>query len=181
MFVIPRALAGGALGCLMVFVAACSSAPPGPTAPGGATPTPQGATPVATAVPRGGANDACGLLTDAEILEVTGHPVLNKTPGAQFGGTSGCEWLLDSGTQGLTWDIALDVQSPGGRAVYDQERGFSPDAAAIPGLGDAAFQSVANSVVAVKGDTRVDLQYIAFEDGSDLVPAELIRRIFAKI
>ena len=161
---------------MALCVAACDGAPP--ATPGQGGPTPQAAAP--TPVPNAVGGDACHLLTDQEILQVTGFEVVNREPGAQFGSNAGCVWQLDSGTLDMTWDIHLGVTSPGGRSDFQDYLEFSPDSEHIAGLGEDAVEGVANSVIALKGDTQIDLQYLGFHDGSEAIPAALVRIILTR-
>lgn len=112
---------------------------------------------------------------------MTGFTVLSKAPAVPFGGTGGCQWALDSGTEGLTWDIALDIHSPGGRSDFDEYLSFTDDEEHITGLGDDAVKGVASSVIAVKGDTQVDLQFVAFYEGAAEIPQRLVEVILTKL
>jgi hypothetical protein len=150
-----------------------TSLPPGPTAEPGATPGGQ-------ATAQAGGN-ACDLLEDAQIESVTGVAILTETPGETMGlWLNGCTWTLESGIAGAPWQVVLGVLTPGGRHYYDTFMAIM-EAEPITGLGDVAIRSEANTVVAVKGDALVAIQYIDLSAPREEVPVELIKVVFASL
>ena len=104
-------------------------------------------------------------------------------PGISLPGafTAGCYWRLDARQLDFTWELYLSIQAPGGRASFDEYLQTWPDLAHVPDLGDDAVLDVGNSIVAVKGDTRVDVQYVEFRDAAEaeLTLIELARAAIA--
>jgi hypothetical protein len=119
-------------------------------------------------------SDACGLLSDNEILRASGaDSVSNRTPGPLGIGSAGCYWQLES----TAWpygpgELWVDVQPSGGRAMFDlMAQGDS--VVRIGGLGDGAFEQL-DAYYAVKGDTLVYVQFLAFGGGDR--PSSLVAR-----
>ncbi|MFN8623759.1 MAG: hypothetical protein U0869_23710, partial [Chloroflexota bacterium] len=139
------------------------------------------AAPGAGAIPGLDGSDACGLLTDDEVLRATGAAaVVSRAPGSQMGLSAGCDLELTppDDSLGITWSVLLGVQAPGGRAQYDQERAFD---VGVPqaGIGDEAVVSgFGGGVSAVKGDVEVAIQVIAMGGGPSR-PAEDMGRLLA--
>lgn len=130
---------------------------------------------VAPGVPGVVGDDACGLLSDEEILAATGSTgVLSRTPGSQSLLPAGCYWQLESSDTELygPWELYLGVQVEGGRQRFEQELSFF-DAPRIAGLGDEAAELL-GAYSAVKGDVYVSLQYLAF--GFPPMPSSLSAR-----
>jgi len=128
--------------------------------------------------------DACAVLTDDQILEITGYAVVEKVPGINHSGpfTAGCFWSLDARQFDWTHDLYLNILAPGGRASFDQYLVDWPDLEHVPDLGDDAVLDVGNSSVAVTGDARVDVQYVnVFADAqeAELALIELVRAALA--
>jgi hypothetical protein len=124
--------------------------------------------------------DECAALTDEQIMEVTGYAVLKRLPGVSGAGTysAGCYWELDASGIDNTAQIYFNVLTPGGRASYDQYLVDWPGLEPVVGIGDAAVLDVGNSIVSVKGDTRIDVQYIdVFDPDAEQVLIELVRAI----
>ena len=173
-----------------LLVAACggggaaTSGPGGPAATGGgpATQAPDG---VATQAPGGAQTvDACTLLSDAEIEEVTGNKVASKEPAMQSGLLdAGCHWVLENADSLVPPEINLEVMFEGGLDYY--KRYFEPFNAeygyeAIEGVGDIAVDADFGSILVVSGDAFFDLQDLAF--GSEKNNAEaLARKVVANL
>lgn len=167
-------------------VAACGGATttsgPGSTLAGAASSVPGG--PAATtggAASAAAGKDACDLLDDAQVQTVTGFQLLSKKPGPTMGiWENGCTWDLESGVAGASWQVVLGVLTPGGRQYYDTFMAIM-EGEQLTDLGDAAIRSEANSVVAVKGDALVSIQYIDLSAPREEVPVELIKLAFAHL
>ena len=176
-----------------LVLAACSGAPVGPAGTSGAGSTSGAGGPGPTQAPGqrtqptggGAAVDACALLTDAEVEEVTGHAVEETTPGPQLGLFQfGCQWLLSQDDAMVPASINLGVMPEGGRSYYDryfapfnEEYGYE----AIPGVGDEAVDAEVGSILVVAGDAFFNLQYIGFTDDDAAVAAELGRKVVARL
>ena len=181
-------IAGLASALLLV---ACASAPggaPGPGTQAGSGTNPSPATTIGgmpgdpTATPGSGASSgvaACDLLTDGEIKQKTTHGVKSKEPGPQSIYENGCLWVLDNTP--VEWQIVLGVRAPGGRAYYDTYL-TSIAGSPIPGLGtDVAVEGPARSIMAVKGDVLVDLQYVSFDEGAKEQAVELMKAVLSRV
>lgn len=146
-------------------LASCSS----PTATAGAGPTAGAATaaPPAPASPAGSGTtgpgtgttvEACSLLTDADIKEITGFDVAEVIPDpADTTFPSACEWRVE----GAAWQVVLGVSSPGGQATWNSLVPYT-QGEAVTGIGDEAFLAEAGGDLMVRrGDTFFDIQYVA--------------------
>jgi hypothetical protein len=157
--------------CAPASAPATSDDPPAPTPASSALAS---ASPKPASSNGSAAIDACGLLTEAEIMDVTGYAVESMQPAGGFTPT-GCQWDLDEGDPDLTARLLLNVQSTGGRAQYDSYAAslFSP--APVAGLGDEAVDD-GGFVLAVQGDVVVGLGYpgFAFEDGWAAALVEIV-------
>jgi len=121
--------------------------------------------------------DVCGLLTDDEIKQATGHPVKSQEADTA-GGLSrapSCTWVLDTGSDldvaGIH-SISIDVTRPGGREKFD----FLSGLPTVSGIGDGAKQmggNIGGDVWAVKGDALVHLSYALPADVTDADPIVL--------
>jgi hypothetical protein len=156
-----RAAAPLTLAVLALMAAACSggAAPTGRpgVSPGSAVQTPSSGTGDRSA---GLPMEPCSLLTDAEIVTATGFPVVSKKEGPQLGiFPAGCTWEIDSG-QSVTFKVIVGALAPGGRSYYDKYFGPFGDTP-ISGIGDVALKRGKDGYMAVKGDTLIDLEYIA--------------------
>ena len=173
-----------ALSAIAAVVIACGGAAPAGTAqPGGSTPsvasvptplatlptpvaalpTPIAALPTQPGAPQGQAFDACSLLSDAEVEQITGGSVATRTDAPVQGiYDNGCAWELEKVPGEVAgWSIELGVIAPGGRDFYDDV--LSPYAAGpVPGIGDVASEGQACEIVAVKVDSLVSVFVIAF-------------------
>ena len=114
--------------------------------------------------PAAGAIDACTLLTNDDIKEITGYPVakvLPSPPDSIF--PSACEWTVT----GATWQIVLGVTPPGGSPTWEQLVPYMTGKT-VTGIGDQAFQSdAAGDLFVRKGDTMFNIQYVAFGEPKD--------------
>jgi hypothetical protein len=111
--------------------------------------------------------DACGLLTDEEVLAATGAvAVTSVEPTSSLsatGYTSGCTRRLEPAA-GLPSNAILELdygfQDPGGRSLYGGQAAVHAGATHVAGLGDDAFQGLSGEWYAVKGDATLALQYL---------------------
>jgi hypothetical protein len=170
------AACGGGPGATGPAGPAGTSGPGGPStqAPGGATQAPGGAT-----------IDACALLTEADIEEVTGNTVDAVTPGPQMGiFQSGCDWDLIDDDAMVPPEIVIGVHPSGGRDYYaryfepfNEGAGYEP----IENLGDTAVDAEAGAVLVVAGDVFFNLQYIGLTQDDTEIAAELARKVVANL
>lgn len=138
--------------------------------------------------------DPCALITSAEIETTIGNGNVSESPepNHESATDSGCAWTLDSPGNPVSDNVSLTIKAPGGKADFVSTRQFlaafqgglnslvAPAESAIasfglpanigislqsvPGLGDDAFIGAAGTVYAIKGDTELSLQLIAFDD-----------------
>ena len=177
-----------AAAALLVLATACSSGGPAtsrlpvsnqPSAGGR-----QNLTSPAVAPPAGQSLDACSLLSDAEIQQVTERSIASKDAGSVQGiFENGCSWELDPGRDDVVgWTIDIGVISPGGRRYFDTFLSFPEDTEPVPGLGDIAVRSDVGGISAVKGDTLVSVFVIAFSaDDEDELTRELTQTALSHV
>jgi len=138
--------------------------------------------------------DPCSLVTTAEIEAAVGGGNTSESPAPYHNSAteSGCNWTLDLPGQPNNDTMSLTVKAPGGKADFDSTRKFlqgfqgglnslvapaQSDLASfglsgnlgislesVPGVGDDAFVGAAGTVYAIKGDTELSIQLIAFDD-----------------
>jgi hypothetical protein len=155
-----------------------------------ATSTPQGGDATAAPPADGGGGStvaACDLLTDEDVEQVTGQPVEEMVAGPVLGiFENGCEWTLEAGTAGVEASLTVGVISPGGRRYY--ESFFEPfigeeggHVEALSGIGDKASRDEFGGIMAVKGDTLVDVSYTTYPAPDDDVITPLIRAALARV
>jgi hypothetical protein len=152
----------------------------GASGPGGTAGT--GAQPTAPAANGGSVSDACTLLADAEILEVTGAAARSDTGGPRFGMWNvGCIWELE-GEGLLPATVELLIKSPGGRASWDQYMvPIQGEFTAVAGLGDAAFEKVLWPTHVISGDTYFSVQVKNLPNSEAPFATELARRVAAHL
>lgn len=140
------------------------------------------ATPPTGGQATGGVSDPCSLLTDDEILEVTGRAPSSHEGGARFGAfTTGCIWQVQ-GAGMMPATITVLMKNPGGRASWDQYLvPIQGEFTAVPGLGDAAFAKVHWPTHVVVGDTYVSVQFVDSPDPEGPISTELARRVVEKV
>ncbi|MEO5704942.1 MAG: DUF3558 family protein [Candidatus Limnocylindrales bacterium] len=147
---------------------------------GGPQATTAGGQPTQSTV--GTVSDPCALLTDEEILKVTGHAAISKaeiSPGGFW--DSECRWQV-KGAGKLPATITVTVKSPGGRASWDQYMvPIQGEFTAIEGLGDAAFAKVGWATHVLVGDTYVSVQFADFPDPEGPISTDLARRVVANL
>jgi hypothetical protein len=163
-----HARARRALGLLAVagLLAACSgaAATPNPAATSGtaASAGPQASRSTGSATNGGPGTgmsfDACALLTEADIKEITGFAVAKVIPDpADSIFPAGCQWMVVD----AAWQVFLGVSSPGGQAMWDRLVPYT-QGDAVSGIGDEAFLSEMGGDLMVRlGDVFIDVQYVA--------------------
>lgn len=136
----------------------------------------------ATSSTGGTVSDPCTLLTDQEILEVTGFAVLGKTGGPRGGmWNAACVWEVQ-GAGVVPATVTVTIKSPGGRTTWDQYMvPIQGEFTQVAGLGDAAFAKVHWPTHVVVGDTYVSVQLIDSPDPEGPVSTELARRVVEKL
>lgn len=130
----------------------------------------------------GAEGDPCDLLTDQEILDVTGLPAVGKESTPRIGlWDAQCIWEVQSAS-GVPAALTVTIKSPGGRAAWDQ---YLPpiqgELTMIDGLGDAAFGKAHWPTHVLVGDTYVSVQFLDFPDPEGPVSSELARRVVEKL
>ena len=177
---------------LAVLIGACGATPtstdPSPgrsteaSFPDASIPPPGSVPPVADDAE---APDACGLLTDSDIAEITGWEVDTVEPGPAMGiYQNGCTWVLAGGSAAPA-EIELGVLSPGGRSYFDtyfapyaEDEGSEP----LEGVGDVGLVGgISGSAMAVQGDLLADVYWLDFGDGGDDVAIALLERVLANV
>lgn len=127
--------------------------------------------------------DPCTLFEPEELAELTGHPFVASRSEPGLLGATACIWSFQSSVAEVTWDIVVEVKSPGGKDVFERSREFSQSGSPMPDLGVDNYPMLGNALVALKGDTMVTVQYV--NTGSDAnrqeVPLEVMRRLLAKL
>jgi hypothetical protein len=178
----------------LFVVAACgggSPSVPGSTAAatsqavGSTPPTTSSSSGAASTARPGGTGEACGLLTAAEIQELSGLQV-DTMEARSAGGIyeDGCHLVLSNGGT-VQAEVILGVLPKGGRAHYDdvlvplaEGTGAEP----LAGLGDAALVGSGGEAIAtVVGDVLVDLQWIDLSSDPNDVPVALMQRILTNL
>jgi hypothetical protein len=126
--------------------------------------------------------DPCTLLTDADILEVTGAAPISHASSPWFGQwDSNCTWQIEGGGP-VPATIKVFVRSPGGRASWDQYLvPIQGEFTAVPGLGDAAFEKVQWPTHVLAGDTYVSVQLAGGSSTDVTLSTELARRVVARL
>ena len=124
------------------------------------------------------AHQAIDLLTDADIREITGKTLARKTP------TSGsfmnaAEFEL-SGDNGVDASIVVGVMNSGG-SPYFKKCLAQAVSATVPNLGDGAISPETDHIIAVQGDTLVEVQYIGISPAQPGVVNRLVERILSRL
>jgi Protein of unknown function (DUF3558) len=140
-----------------------------PSSPGSATGQP----------PAGGSIDACSLLSDAEVEQVTGLKPASEEDGDPTGVLgAGCTWKLAPEGEIVVPELALGIAATGGKSYY--EKYFKPYATeAVSGLGDSAIRDDSTSLMALKGDVLVSVQFVG--GAVDEIPRKAIELVFSKL
>jgi hypothetical protein len=171
---------------IAALLAACDS-PVATTAPVGGQPTllaPQAGVPSAQATaPVGQSIEACSLLSDDEIQDLTDRSIASMIAQPVMGiYENGCHWELDPGSDDIVgWSIDVGVRSPGGRSYFDTF--LAPySVGPVSGLGDAAVTMDGGSIEAVKGDTLVSTFVIAFSaDDEEALTRQLAETALSRV
>lgn len=162
----------------LLVLTACGGETPAepPGASSSAAPQPAASDPVAPPASASGgstsgtgtASDACELLSEADITELTTWSVDDAESAPQQGAfAAGCLWTLSGGTSPALYGpatISLGIVEPGGRSYYD--RNFAPFAEEygqepLVGIGDAGLvDGFTSSVLAVQDDVFVSIQWL---------------------
>lgn len=104
-------------------------------------------------------SDACGLLTDDEVLRATGvRAIVERIPGSQPMERASCTWRLtptDDSTE--PWDLVIAIAPYGGRARFEDNVMFSGQPR-LSGIGDDATR-LFGQLLAVKGDVFLNVTY----------------------
>jgi hypothetical protein len=164
-------------------VAAATQVPggEGPTTdPGGGAASQEPVAGGATLAPgAGGSIDACSILSATDIMRITAAKLVTAVPAQQLGiFTDGCLYELNDGS--TTTTINIGVMETGGRQVFDSQ--IAPGGTdAFSGLGDAAVNFTAGSVVAVAGDTLVSAQYFGPAGPEPAVATDVVRWILQNL
>jgi hypothetical protein len=148
------------LAACALLVAACGGASP--------TVTP---TPPPSKAATGSAPAACTLLSDEDLLGLTGSTVTKMEDNvADTVYANHCRWTLKR-SNGGSGTVDLGILSPGGRDRYDHSGG-GDGLKPIEGLpaDDAGTDDITGTIFAVRGDTLVDV----FTLSLGLTPAQEI-------
>ena len=126
--------------------------------------------------------DPCGLLSDQDILEITGLEATGKEGSISFGlWDAQCVWQVQ-GTGSVPATLKVTIKSPGGRANWDQYMiPIQSEFTAVDGLGEAAFAKVHWPTHVLVGDTYISVQFADFPDPEGPVSTELARRVVANL
>ena len=138
--------------------------------------------------------DACGLLTDQEVLDATGAGSIASTEPvsglAVAGYGAGCTRELEPVgglPENATFTLDYGLQTPGGRQLYEGQRAVSPEVTRLGGMGDEAFEGLSGDWLAVKDDATIALQLLAigiFDAGLhrvDLAGRALMWRVMSRL
>ena len=184
----------------VVLLAACGGAPadqPRPDGASGSSAQPGASGSEAPAAladagsgPEGAtAPPACELLSESDIVELTTWGSETVTTAPQQGiFQNGCYWELAGGTSagmGAPASITLGVMAAGGQQYYDEffapfaeENGDEP----LVGVGDVGLiGSPSGTVMAVRDDVLVSLQWIDLGGDETPVAITLIERVLANL
>jgi hypothetical protein len=192
-----RRLSSVALAPILLLAACGGGSSSQPVAASGASSQPAASAPGASAASTDGGSgpaagdvaQACELLSDADILELTTWEVDTVEPGSTHGiFENGCDWMLAGGTSagmGAPASITLGVLGTGGREYYDtyfapfiEENGDEP----LEGVGDVGLiGSLSGTAMAVQGDVLVDVQWIDLGSDETPVAVALLERVVANL
>jgi len=121
---------------------------------------------------------AIDLLTDADIREITGKSLARKT--ATSGSFMNAGEFELSGDNGVDASIVVGVMSSGGRPYFDKCLGQAANAT-VPDLGDGAISPETDHILAVQGDTLVEVQYVGISQAQPGVVSRLVERVFSRL
>jgi hypothetical protein len=149
--------------------------------------------------------DACSLITAADFAAAMGNSQQTASPEP---GSASCSWTFTSPDNLIPDEAEVRVTSPGGKADFNLARqitgalggGLNSFVAPIDtalaslgignligvqnltGVGDDAFIGAAGTVYAIKGDTEVSLQLLAFDDPQAQQHAiDLVKKALARL
>ncbi|MFN8520700.1 MAG: hypothetical protein U0667_15195 [Chloroflexota bacterium] len=129
------------------------------------------------------AEDACGLLSDQDLLRATGATsVVSRVPGAQEGAPAGCEVVLQPPDGASTpWKVRIGVQPDGGAARLDQE--IAVGGVRIgSGIGDRSVQStIVPAWSAVRGDVYARVSVVAVTGSPQRPPEDMARLLLFRV
>jgi len=179
-----------ALAALALVLAACGAPnPPVGTNPPGATNAPGATQPAAGTNPPGGTVDACSLVTDAELEQVTGLEIANKGPsGLATVLPSVCDYEFTTDSVFNHASLTMGVMTSDGRSYYEtyfepfigDESGYLDEA--VSGIGDKAARGGTDTIMAVRGDALVDVQYVGLGDNRDEeMPVRIMQLVLSKL
>jgi hypothetical protein len=124
------------------------------------------------------ARKAIDLLTDSDIREITGKTLARRT--ATSGAFMNAGEFELSGDNGVDASIVVGVMSPGGRPYFNKCLSRAANAT-VANLGDGAIIPETDHIIAVQGDTLVEVQYIGISQAQPSVVNRLIERIFSRL
>jgi hypothetical protein len=124
------------------------------------------------------AHPAIDLLTDADIREITGKTLVRRT--ATSGSFMNAGEFELSGDNGIDASIVVGLMSSGGRSYFKKCLSQAANAS-VPNLGDGALSPETDHIIAVQGDTLVEVQYVGVSQAQPGVVNRIIERIFLRL
>jgi hypothetical protein len=124
------------------------------------------------------AHQAIDLLTDADIREITGKTLARRS--ATKGSFMNAGEFELSGDNGVDASIVVGVMNSGGRPYFNKCLSQAANAT-VPNLGDGAISPENDHIIAVQGDTLVEVQYIGIAQAQPGVVNRLVERIFTRL
>jgi hypothetical protein len=171
---LQHALASAAVGAIL---AGCSrSQSEGPRAALGELTQVKSPARAQTAAPH--SQRAIDLLTDADVREITGKTLARKT--ATSGSYMNAAEFELRGDKDVDTSIVLGVMSSGGRPYFEKCRSQAASSA-VPNLGDGAISPETDHIIAVQGDTLVEVQYIGISPAQPGAVNRLVERILSRL
>jgi len=139
----------------------------------------QAKSPANTATASSSSHRAVDLLTDADVREISGKTLVRS--GVTSGGSymNSAEFELNDGDVAYA-SIVLGVMNSGGRTYFDKcltQRGITP----VSGLGDGAISTETDHIIAVQGDTLIEVQWVGIAHAGEGVVNRLADRIFTRL
>ena len=145
-------------------------------------------TPVAPGEPTPEGLNVCALISDADLAQTMGRPIVSKARGVAGSAVSGwfnngCVWQFQ-GDEGAPdgGTIQVGIVFPGGRQEWEDARagrysavaGFGDDAVSRPGDEDLGFE-------ALKGDARVGVVNYVVDRGDFAHTGAVMRLVLSKL